>query len=105
VVAGLVIRLVGLSEPFVDIGANWHESDVATIARNFVRDGYDICYPRVAWTGTEPGYVGTEFPSVPLTAAVLYRWFAIHEAIGRSISIAAFSMAMLAFYRLMLPGG
>jgi hypothetical protein len=67
---GLGIRLVGISQPFVDEWS-WRQSDMAMIAENFYRQGFHVLYPEINWAGPT-GYVGTEFPLVPLLAAGLY---------------------------------
>ena len=61
---GIAIRLIHISQPFVDAWSS-RQADVAMIARNFYRHGFNILYPQVDWAGTSPGYVGTEFPLVP----------------------------------------
>jgi 4-amino-4-deoxy-L-arabinose transferase-like glycosyltransferase len=87
-VAGVLIRLVWIWQPYVDTCA-WRESDVAMVARNLAQD-WDILHPRIDWAGTHPGYVGTEFPLIPLIAAVLYKALGVHDWIGRIISIPFF---------------
>jgi hypothetical protein len=68
-VCGLGIRLIAISQPFIDAWS-WRQADVATIAENFDRAGFNIFYPQVNWAGNDPGYVGTEFPLEPFIAAL-----------------------------------
>ncbi len=75
VVVGIALRLIHITQPFVDQWS-WRQSDVAMIARHFSEDGFRIWWPRIDWFGDVAGYVGTEFPLVPAVAALLYqrRW-------------------------------
>jgi 4-amino-4-deoxy-L-arabinose transferase-like glycosyltransferase len=93
VLLGSAIRLVWITEPFVDHWS-WRQSDVAMIAANFYRHGFDFFHPQIDWAGNEPGYVGTEFPLVPYIAALAYVPFGLHEWIGRSVSVAFFALSM-----------
>src|SRR5919108_3996090 len=83
---GLGIRLIKISQPFVDAWS-WREADMAMIAENFYRTSFNIFYPQVNWAGNAPGYVGTEFPLVAFIAALLYGIFDVHDWIGRSVSM------------------
>jgi 4-amino-4-deoxy-L-arabinose transferase-like glycosyltransferase len=78
----------------------WREADVAGIARNFVREGMRISYPRIDWRGDGPGYVEMEFPIYPYLIAVGYKVFGIHEIIGRLITYAVALLTLCVFLRL-----
>lgn len=95
----VAVRLVRISAPFVEEWA-WREADVAMIAENFYRRGFNLLYPQINWIGDEPGYVGTEFPLVPFIAALVYLPFGIHEWIGRAVSVLAFAVSLPVFYLL-----
>ena len=97
--AAVLIRCIRISQPFVDPWS-WRQADVAMIAENFYRNGFNILYPQINWAGHHPGYVGTEFPLVPFMASVLYLLFGIHEWIGRSVSLLFYGLSMPLFYRL-----
>ena len=97
--AGIAIRLMQISEPFVDRWSS-RQADVAMIARNFHRHGFNIFYPQIDWAGSAPGYVGTEFPLVPFLAASLYSLFGEHEWIGRSVSVFFFAVSVPFLYLL-----
>ncbi len=96
---GLAGRLIAISQPFIDRWS-WRQADVAMIARNFYRRGFNIFYPQIDWAGTAPGYVGTEFPLVPFLASLFYSLFGIHEWIGRSVSVFFFTLSVPFFYLL-----
>ena len=90
---GLSLRLPAIDQPFVDAWS-YRQSDVAMVARNFYRYGYNIFWPRIDYGGAQPGYVGMEFPVVPYLAAVFYQLAGEHEAIGRSISVIFFLLSL-----------
>lgn len=78
----------------------WRETDTAAIARNFYREDMNILLPRIDWRGDGPGYVESEFPLLPWTAACLYHVFGYHEEILRVLSYALSLGACLVFLRL-----
>jgi hypothetical protein len=98
-VGGLVIRLIAITQPFVD-SWSWRQADVAMIAENFYRHGFNILYPEINWAGPAPGYVGTEFPLLPFLAAVCYLLFGVQDWIGRAISVAFFMVSVPFVYLL-----
>jgi 4-amino-4-deoxy-L-arabinose transferase-like glycosyltransferase len=89
--------LLNISQPFVDAWS-WRQADVAMIAENFYRHGFNIFYPQINWAGNSPGYVGTEFPVVPFIASLLYVFFGVHDWIGRSVSLFFFALSVPFLY-------
>jgi 4-amino-4-deoxy-L-arabinose transferase-like glycosyltransferase len=96
---GLGIRLIEISQPFIDAWS-WREADVAMIAENFSRTGFNIFYPQVNWAGNAPGYVGTEFPLVSFIAALLYSLLGVQDWIGRSVSVLFYAISLPFLYLL-----
>jgi 4-amino-4-deoxy-L-arabinose transferase-like glycosyltransferase len=97
-IAGAGLRSVNVWRP-VDT-TSWRESDVATIARNYVREGMNPFYPRIDWRGSGPGYAEMEFPLYPWMIAVCYKIFGMHEQIGRIMSLIFSILSMLVFFKL-----
>jgi hypothetical protein len=64
-VFAVAARVVLINQPYVDHWS-WRQSDVAAIARNFLQNGSRFAYPQIDWAGNAPGYVGTEFPILPV---------------------------------------
>jgi 4-amino-4-deoxy-L-arabinose transferase-like glycosyltransferase len=81
-------------------GDIWRQSDTATIARNFARNGMNIFFPQINWGGSGPGYVETEFPLMPWLTAVTYLPRGEHVALGRLISLAFMLIAAAALWDL-----
>lgn len=94
------IWIVQIGRP-VDL-PNWHEFDYSSIARNFVREGNNILYPRIDWRGDGPGYTEMEFPIIPWSMGQLYRVFGTHEIIGRIFSYVFTLLSLLVFSRIAL---
>jgi len=98
-VIAIAVRFLAINQPFVDEWS-WRQSDVAAIARNFYQTGFHVAYPQIDWAGDQPGYVGTEFPILPVIAAVCYKMFGIHEWVGRVQSVILFAASLPFFFLL-----
>jgi 4-amino-4-deoxy-L-arabinose transferase-like glycosyltransferase len=98
-ILAVATRLVLIDQPYVDHWS-WRQSDVAAIARNFLQDGFRFGYPQIDWAGDAPGYVGTEFPILPFTAAVCYKFAGVHEWIGRIQAVIFFAVSLSFFFLL-----
>jgi 4-amino-4-deoxy-L-arabinose transferase-like glycosyltransferase len=96
---GIALRLIHIDQPYVDAW-NWRQADVAMIAENFYRNGFNLFYPQINWAGEMPGYVGTEFPLLPYLAALLYLVVGVEDWIGRLISVLFFGASVPFFYLL-----
>jgi hypothetical protein len=99
VVGALVVRLIGIDQPFIDPWS-WRQSDVAAIARNYLENGFRFSRPQIDWAGNERGYVGTEFPVLPFIAALLYRSVGAQEWVGRIQGVLFFVGALPFFFLL-----
>ena len=101
---GAAVRSIDVWRP-VD-HPSWRESDIASIARNYAREGMNILYPRIDWRGDGPGYAEMEFPLFPWLIATTYKLTGIQEINGRFISY-FFSLGsiivFMALARRMLP--
>lgn len=78
----------------------WRESDMASIARNFDREGMNIMKPRIDWRGDGPGYAEMEFPVYPWMIAGIYKIFGQHDIIGRFLSYIFTLLALLVFFKM-----
>ena len=57
----------------------WRPADLAAIALNYYRNGFDFLHPQILWGGNGPGYVEMEFPLLPYSVALLYSVFGVHD--------------------------
>jgi 4-amino-4-deoxy-L-arabinose transferase-like glycosyltransferase len=93
ILASVAVRFWRIDAPFDDFWS-WRQSDVAAIARNYYENGFHFTQPQIDWAGNEPGFVGTEFPLLPFTVALLYKFLGVHEWIGRSLTIVFFAASV-----------
>jgi 4-amino-4-deoxy-L-arabinose transferase-like glycosyltransferase len=84
----------------------WRQTDTASIAHNFLDNGFNLFYPQIHWGGNGPGYVETEFQLYPFLTALLYLVFGEQLWLGLLVSM-IFTMATLwlfyALARMLLP--
>jgi 4-amino-4-deoxy-L-arabinose transferase-like glycosyltransferase len=81
---GAGVRFLGVRHPINR--PDWRESDEASIARNYYREGMNLFLPRIDWRGDGPGYAEMEFPIYPWAIAVCYKLFGFHEIFGRVLA-------------------
>src|SRR5215216_7691104 len=98
-ILAVAVRLILINQPYLDRWS-WRQSDVAAIGRNFNETGFHFAYPQIDWAGDAPGYVGTEFPILPFTAAICYKVAGVHEWIGRSQAVILFAISLPFFFLL-----
>lgn len=98
-VVAVIVRLIAINQPFVDQWS-WRQSDVASIARNYLQHGFQFAYPQIDWAGDQPGYVGTEFPILPFIAALCYKFIGLHEWVGRVQAVLLFAVSLPFFFLL-----
>jgi len=98
-ILAVAMRLFLIDQPYID-NWSWRQSDVAAIARNFYQNGFHLAHPQIDWAGDAPGYVGTEFPILPFVAAICYKFFGVHEWIGRIQAVILFAVSLPFFFLL-----
>ena len=98
-ILSVAARVIWIDEPYIDTWS-WRQSDVAAIARNYFENGFHFAHPQIDWAGSEPGYVGTEFPLQPFVAALVYKLVGVHEAIGRFETLILFAISLPFFFLL-----
>jgi hypothetical protein len=100
IISGFIARLINVTGPILEV-AMWRQCATASIARNFYYHGMNIFYPQVLTGGATEGYIGeTEFHLYPFTIAILYKFFGVHEYLGRLVSILAFCGGAFFLYKL-----
>src|SRR5438309_12017313 len=92
-VAAVAVRCWKIDAPFTD-SWSWRQTDVAAIARNYFENGFHFARPQIDWAGNQPGFVGTEVPVLPFTAAIAYKFFGVQEWIGRLHTMLAFAFSL-----------
>jgi len=66
----------------------WRPTELASIALNYYRHGFDFLRPQIFWGGNGSGYVEMEFPLLPYAIAWLFRWFGIRDWVALLPTIA-----------------
>jgi hypothetical protein len=74
----LAAQLAVLSQRDVVI-LEWRPTDLAAIALDYYRNGFDFLHPQILWGGNGPGYVEMEFPLLPYCIALMYSLFGVHD--------------------------
>jgi len=106
----LVLRTYRFSTPLAD-WHSWRQSDTASVAREYLKHGVDLLYPRYQDLSSIPsgadnleGYRMVEFPLLPALHATLASHFSFFNLIewGRALSIFASSLSTLVIYFLLL---
>src|SRR5206468_3116371 len=82
-ILAVAARFILIDQPYID-NWSWRQSDVAAIARTYFQGGFHFARPQTDWPGNESGYVGTEFPVLPVLPAACYTIFAVHVWVGRA---------------------
>ena len=100
-IAGTLMRVQYLTQPFVDV-FSWRQGSTAMMAENFFKTDWNIFYPQVNWTGATASYQGREFQTVSYLAALAYQVFGQHDVIGRIIPIVFGLWGIFALYLLIL---
>jgi 4-amino-4-deoxy-L-arabinose transferase-like glycosyltransferase len=101
------LRLYKIDIPLAD-HHSWRQADTAAVARNFVKEGFDLLRPRidnmapVARPDLEnPNrFFFTDFPFYNAIVAGLYKFFGVREFLGRLVSVFA-SLGTLVFIYLL----
>lgn len=88
VLVTLAAQLITVSSKAVLI-LDWRPADLASIARNYYRNGFDFGHPQILWGGAGPGYVEMECPLVPYAVAWLYAVFGVHDWVAIALPMLA----------------
>jgi len=94
-----IMRLYYIRQPYVD-AFSWRQSSTAMIADNFHRNGWNIFFPEVSWSGPGPSYQGREFQTVSYVAALLYEVVGRHDFVGRAVAVTFGLIGIFALYQL-----
>jgi 4-amino-4-deoxy-L-arabinose transferase-like glycosyltransferase len=95
-----LVRLIGISNPPLEVAHNWRQSAVNTIARNFQEIDANIFYPRFDTAGAESGVSGTEFPLLNYLIYLFNGVFGYTHWYGRLINLVVSSLGIHFFYRI-----
>ena len=95
-----VLRLYGITNPPLEVGHNWRQTDGLMIARNFYEHNANIFYPTVDVAGEKSGIVGCEFPILNYIIYLISLIFGYDHWLGRLVVLITSSIGILYFYKL-----
>lgn len=101
IVAFAMLRLVGITNPPLEVSHSWRQTTVAMAARNFYECDNNILYPRIDIAGDLTGITGMEFPLFNYLIYLLSLLFGYADWYGRIINLVVTSVASWYFYRLL----
>lgn len=101
ILAIALIRLVGITNPPLEVSHSWRQTTVAMAARNFYECDNNILYPRIDIGGELTGITGMEFPLFNYLIYLVSLLFGYADWYGRLINLVVTSVASWYFYRLL----
>lgn len=71
----------------------WRQCDCAQFALNYYTESMNFFEPRLSWCTGNDGKMGSEFPIIYYSAALLYKVFGVHDYFIRFINLLFFLLA------------
>lgn len=94
-----LLRINHITSPLIG-EHQWRQTDTASVSRNYYENGFKFFYPQIDWGGNSPGFVESDFPAYTFAVAVLYKFFGVHEYLGRLLSVFASLITIFFLYLL-----
>lgn len=95
-----IIRLIGITNPPLEVGHNWRQTTVTMVSRNFLEVDNNILYPRIDIAGEKSGITGMEFPLLNYMIYIISKIFGYQHWYGRLINLLISSIGLFYFYKL-----
>jgi len=95
-----LVRLVGITNPPLEVSHNWRQTTVTMVARNFYEGEANLFYPAIDIAGEKPGITGMEFPVLNYLIYLVSLVFGYAHWYGRLINLVVSSFGLLYFYKL-----
>ena len=89
------IRLIGITNPPLEIGHNWRQTTVTMVSRNFLETDNNIFYPRIDIAGNKTGITGMEFPLFNYLTYLVSEIFGYQHWYGRLINLIISSLGLI----------
>jgi 4-amino-4-deoxy-L-arabinose transferase-like glycosyltransferase len=101
IVVFFLIRLIGITNPPLEVAHNWRQTTVTMVARNFLEVDHNILYPRIDIAGEKTGITGMEFPALNYLIYISAEIFGYQHWYGRLINLFFSSFGIWFFFRLL----
>jgi 4-amino-4-deoxy-L-arabinose transferase-like glycosyltransferase len=95
-----IIRLIGITNPPLEVAHNWRQTTVTMVSRNFFETDNSIFFPRVDFAGEKTGITGMEFPLLNYMIYLLAKLFGYDHWYGRLINLIVSSFGLWFFFKL-----
>jgi len=95
-----VVRLIGITNPPLEVAHNWRQTTVTMVARNFMEVDNNIFYPRIDIAGEKTGITGMEFPVFNYLIYLVSNLFGYQHWYGRLINLLFSSFGLIYFFRI-----
>lgn len=95
-----LLRLIGITQPPLEVAHNWRQTTVTMVSRNFYETDARIWLPKVDMAGEKSGITGMEFPLFNYLIYLMSLLFGYTHWYGRLINLVISSAGIWAFYRL-----
>ncbi len=96
-----ILRLIGITNPPLEISHNWRQTLTNMIARNFLEMDANILYPRIDMDGNKTGIIASEFPLYNYLIFLAAKLFGYAHWYGRLISLFFSSLGIFYFYKIL----
>ena len=100
-----LIRLIGITNPPLEIGHNWRQVTGLMVARNFFEVDPDILHPRIDDFNGASDIIAMEFPSLNYFHFLFSELFGYSHWYGRLINLIVSSFGLFFFYKLLKISG
>jgi len=95
-----IIRLIGITNPPLEIAHNWRQITGLMVSRNFLEIDNNILYPRIDDNSCETGIIGMEFPIMNYLYYFIAKLFGYTHWYGRLINLFISSFGILFYYKI-----
>ncbi|AEA44762.1 ArnT family glycosyltransferase [Fluviicola taffensis] len=101
IVLFFLIRMVGITNPPLEVAHNWRQTTGTMVTRNFYEDSANILYPKIDFAGEKTGITGMEFPLLNYLDYIVSEVFGYQHWYGRLINLIISSLGIWFFFRLL----
>lgn len=95
-----IIRIIGITNPPLEVAHNWRQTTVTMVARNYLEIDNNILYPRIDFAGDKTGITGMEFPVLNYLIYLISELFGYQHWYGRLINLLISSIGIWWFFKL-----
>lgn len=95
-----MIRLMGITNPPLEVAHNWRQTTVTMVARNFLEVSNNPFYPRIDFAGEKTGITGMEFPVFNYVCYWFSELFGYQHWYGRLINLLVSSIGIWYFFKI-----